>query len=186
MKKIFIVIIFILLLLLLSGLYLGTREGLFGATAGVTRRNFIKPFGSSAVTLTSGYTGAGAASSTGNTVAGLHHYAFAGTYTPKSHNSVAQILVQKSLEPGCGTYYPVTILSDQDDDTDEMKLYTAGSSTVNGIPVTIPGTYSSASGTAISFTFDFVGSAECLKISARESTTSTAGTLYLETLMTSE
>jgi len=191
MKKHYLLIIPLAALIGLVFTAWSLNRGTFGAITGIQRRNHVALIGTSASpsTLTTSFTGGGAASSTANPAAGFAKFAFAGSYLPKSYGSVLSVLVERSLDASCSNYRPFTLSSTVAGDTDETLVYTNGTSSAAGIPFTVPGSYGTTkttSGTAITFSFDVAGIAECLKVSAREQTTSTAGTLFLETLMQSD
>uniref|UniRef100_A0A6M3XVQ0 Uncharacterized protein n=1 Tax=viral metagenome TaxID=1070528 RepID=A0A6M3XVQ0_9ZZZZ len=115
-------------------------------------------------TLTSAYTGAGAVSSTIIESKGKPNFLFVGTYVPKSHGSQLQIQVERSYDMG-KTFYPYKTLTPS-----------ASSTMVNVLssPFLVDAT---TSGTAQSFSFDLTLLSEYIRISARESSTSTLGTI---------
>lgn len=167
-------------IVLLVGIYLANqlaRQNKFGAgVPSQIRRDSIDSVGTEAtpINLTSGYTGAGSASSSVMAVNGLSNFVFSGKYTPKSHGSIMHLLVERSLDGG-STYRPYNVIEVQ---SDEVLVHTSGT---NGIPFTIPGSGTSVSGTAMEFDFDLTMVADYIKVSAKETTTSTAGTVYIRT-----
>lgn len=130
------------------------------------------------VTLTSAYTGAGAASSSRIAVDGYPNLVLAGTYTPNTYGAKVFILLTRSIDGGV-TYLPYETISPQSDGT---LINTNGTGTTNGSPFVIPGNAlgTTASGTAIGFSFDLTAVADFVKVSAKEVTTSTAGTLNVQ------
>lgn len=174
----------VILGIVVSIFFLGRLSNRFGSVAGVTRRDYQVLIGtstSSPATLNTSYTGAGSASSTAIRVSGLPNYSLALAYTPKSYGSLAYILVERATDPDCRTYYPFTNLNPSNTKTD---IYNVGASSTMGIPFVL-GNGSYASGTVQYASFDFTGVANCIKVSAKEYTTSTAGTLYSDVLITS-
>lgn len=142
--------------------------------------NYVAAIGTSAspATLTTAYSGA---SSTPMTAMGLPNMTIAGTYTPRSYGSKALLLLERSIDNGA-TYQPYTVLEPRSTD---VLVYTSGSSTTSGIPFIIPGTGGSTSGTAIGFSFDLSVVADFIRLSAKEMTTSTAGTISVRSVLTS-
>ncbi len=134
-------------------------------------------------TLTGAYTGAGSVSSSIILAGGLPNIAIAGKYTPKSYGSIAEILVERSLDHGA-TFEPYVTISPESADT---LVNTSGTGTTNGSPFLVPGNalYLSASGTTIGYSFDLTLVADYIRVSAKEVTTSTAGTLNTQVLLTS-
>jgi len=126
-------------------------------------------------TLTAAYTGA---STTPMISRGLPNVVLAGRYTPASYGSTMSLRVERSIDNGV-TYQPYSVLSYG---TTSTQVY---SDPTNGIPYVVgtPGT--SASGTAIGFSFDLTLAADYIRVSALESTTSTAGVVYLQTQLSS-
>jgi len=160
----------------------GCSYGQYGAVSSVTRRNYQVLLGSSVsspATLTNGYTGA---SSTPVTVSGLPNYVLSVAYTPKSYGSYVYLLVERATNSSCTTYYPFTNLSPS---TDRTTVYNTGASSTDGIPFMLGASGTYASGTTQYASFDFTGVANCLRVSAKEHTTSTAGTIYSDVLITS-
>lgn len=155
----------------------GAELGHGGALESV---NYVAAIGSasSPATLTTAYSGA---SSTPMTAMGLPNMTVAGTYTPRSHGSQMLLLLERSIDNGA-TYQPYNILEPRSTD---VLVYTSGSSTTAGIPFIIPGTTGAASGTAIGFSFDLSVVADFIRLSAKEMTTSTAGTLSVRSVLTS-
>jgi len=135
------------------------------------------------VTLTNSYTAAGSASSTQMGSLGLPNISVSGEYTPKSYGSVAYILVERSIDGGV-SYQPYQTITPE---VADVLLNTNGSSTTNGSPFIVPGNalFTSASGTAIGFSFDVSLVADYVKIFVKESTTSTAGVFYAQVKATS-
>lgn len=123
-------------------------------------------------TLTTAYNGA---SSTVISAEGLPNVAISGTYTPNSYGSVAYILLERSTDGGA-TFYPYQTLTSESSD---VLVNTNGTSTTNGSPFLVPGNalFTSASGTAVLFSFDVSGIADFWRVRVKESTTSTAGTM---------
>lgn len=135
---------------------------------------------SSPSTLTTAYAGA---SSTVILARGLPNVTIAGSYTPRSHGSAAYLLLERSIDEGT-TFKPYTVISPTANDID---VYTNGTSTTSGIPFLIPGTGigGATSGTAITFSFDLTAPADYIRVSAKEFTTSTAGTLNVQLQLSS-
>lgn len=143
--------------------------------------NYPSAIGSAASpsTLTTAYTGA---SSTTILAEGLPNIVVAGSYLPKSFGSRMYMLVERSIDKGA-TYEPYMTLTPE---TSDVLVNSSGSSTTNGSPFIIPGnSTTAASGTSIGFSFDLTLVADYVRISAKESTTSTAGTLNAQMLLTS-
>lgn len=142
--------------------------------------NYVAAIGSvtSPVTLTTSYAGA---SSTTILAMGLPNITIAGTYTPKSHGSQVLMLLERSVDNGV-SFQPYTVLEPQSTQT---LVHANGTGTTSGIPFVFPSTNTSASGTALGFSFDMSVVADYIRFSAREATTSTAGTFSLRTVFTS-
>lgn len=143
--------------------------------------NYATAIGSSAspATLTTAYAGA---SSTILLAEGLPNISIAGTYLPKSYGSRLYLLIERSIDKGV-TYVPYVTLTPESTD---VLVNTSGTSTTNGSPFVVPGnSNTAASGTAIGFSFDVTLAADYIRLSAKESTTSTAGTLNAQALLTS-
>lgn len=141
--------------------------------------NFNDAIGSSSSprTLTNSY---GGTSSTVLLTNGLPNISVGGRYTPKSQGSKLYILMERSLDNG-STFVPYgTLLAS----STAVFVNTNGSSTTNGTPFILPAGNSdvSTSGTAIGFSFDLTLVGDYIRISAKEDTTSTAGTLYLNAI----
>lgn len=103
-------------------------------------------------------------------------------YTPASHNSVLYVLIEGSNDNGT-TYFP---MGSKSVGTTDVKLYSEGVSSTVGIPITFPGDSTTASGTLYSSMIDFDLVADHVKISAKESTTSTKGTAYIRATLTNK
>jgi hypothetical protein len=136
---------------------------------------------SAPLTLKPTYTGAGSVSSTANYTYGLDRHNVGVKYTPKSYGSYVYINIERSLDPSCTTYFPFSsyITSGSTSNT----LFYAGASSTDGMPYVL-GSDSSASGTVQYASFNLEGSSSCVKFSAKENTTSTAGTIYIYDLLT--
>lgn len=131
-------------------------------------------------TLTSAY---GGTSSTAIRVRGYPNISLVGSYTPKSYGSAIYILLERSIDNGA-SFQPYSVLVPG---TTQVPVYADGASSTSGIPFLIPGagTGSAASGTAIGFSFDVSLAADRMRVSVKESTTSTYGTLNLQGLVSS-
>lgn len=103
-------------------------------------------------------------------------------YTPASQDSVLYILVEGSNDGGT-TFFPMTTKTNG---TTDIKLYQEGVTSTAGIPITFPGDSTSVSGTAYLAGVDFDMVADHVRVSAKESTTSTKGTLYMRATLTSK
>lgn len=150
----------------------------FGSVNLVSDRNYIDAIGTVAApaTLTSSYV-----TSSAMKVAGLSNLVLAGSYTPKSYGSLLYLQIERSIDNG-QTYHPYDVLGPA---TDRVNVYTNGFTTSSaGVPFQIPVTASSTSGTPMLFSFDNTMAADYVRISAKESTTSTAGTVYVQLLST--
>lgn len=132
-------------------------------------------------TLSAAFTGAGAVSSTVSTD-GMRHKAIAFRYLPKSHAATLEILVEEALDNNCENYNPAMFTLDQASTTVSYPIY--ASSTGQGIPYQFPhAKFVTASGTTYGGKFDLSDSiSQCIRVSAREAATSTAGILTLELL----
>lgn len=143
--------------------------------------NYVDAIGSAAspATITSQY---GNTTSTEMNSVGLPNVVFGGSYTPKSYGSQLFLLLERSLDGGT-TYKPYAVLGPT---TTSTIVYVDGASSTAGIPFIIPtGTGIATSGTAINFTFDLTLVADRIRIRAKESTTSTRGTLNLQAILSS-
>jgi hypothetical protein len=165
-------------------LWAGCSYGQYGSVSSVTRRDYKEVFGSSAVTLGSSYTGGGSVSSSAMIIRGMAKYAMNVAYTPKSFGSSLLLLVERSNDHDCTTYYP---LSNAIETTDRTNIYNTGVTSTMGTPFVMGGNSGVyASGTTQYASFDFDGIGGCMKVSAKEVTTSTAGTVYADLLMQTE
>lgn len=163
-------LIALVILLVVGGLY--SQRDRFGAMNPTQNARYnILGTSASPITLTSAYTGAGSASTTARLMKSMPNVVVSGTYTPKSHGSVLQVLVERSIDDGV-TYQPYNLL---ELNSNEVLVHTSGTT---GIPFRIPGSGTAASGTAMNFSFDLTMAGDYVKISAKETTTSTAGTFY--------
>lgn len=144
--------------------------------------NYVNVIGSKASpkTLTTSYNDA---SSTVELTTGLPNIAVLGSYVPHSYGSNIYILIERSVDNGV-TFFPYSTITPENTDT---LVNTSGTSSTNGSPFIIPGNALStaASGTAIGFSFDLPIAADYLRFSVKENTTSTAGTVYIQTVLTS-
>ena len=150
----------------------------FGAVNMISDRNFINAFGSasSPATLTQSY-----ATSSAMRIQGLSNLVLAGTYTPKSHNSVLYLAIERSVDYG-QTYYPYQTITPS---TDRVSVWSNNFVTSsNAVPYVIPGSLSAASGTAITFSFDATVAGDYVRVAAKEYTTSTAGTFNVQLFST--
>lgn len=152
-------------------------EGFFGGGLTSPDRNYIDAFGTAAspYTLTNTYV-----TSSRLKILGLANVAFAGTYTPRSYGSVSYILVERSIDNG-QNYYPYATITPE---TGDVLLNTSGTSTTSGSPFIVPGNvlFTAASGTAIPYSFDISLAADYVRVSTKEVTTSTAGTINIEVM----
>lgn len=114
---------------------------------------------------------------------GLNNIVIAGEYTPTSEDSLLYIEVERSLDSGT-TFLPYSVLQPFPTQT---LVYSNGAATTGteAIPFTIPGGETSVSGTAIGFSFDLTMAADYLRVSLKESTTSTAGSAFIQLLLNS-
>ena len=168
-------------LLLIAGLFLGYRkhngELAFGTSgAGYSSVHYNSLVATS--TLTSSYTAAGSVSSSRIAIDGYPNVVLSGVYTPASYGSIAYILIQRSIDGGA-TYKPYATITPESAD---VLVNSNGSSTSGGSPFLVPGNalFSSASGTAINFSWDLTMIADFVKVQVKELTTSTAGTMSLQ------
>lgn len=169
-NKILLALVVVLCVFGLYGVYKSLSGGVSQEFGAITPTQSARYTLFTTSTLTTGYTGAGAVSSTNIFGKHLSNIAIGGSYVPKSHGSVLQILVERSLDNGV-TYKPYNVLEVQND---EILVHTSGTA---GMPFTIPGSGTAASGTTIGFDFDLTMIADYIRISAKETTTSTAGTV---------
>lgn len=109
---------------------------------------------------------------------GTNNVAIGFDYLPKSYGSSLYIAVERSLDNG-STYVPYLTINPS---TDRTYVYTSGATGTLGIPFSI-GDGTSASGTSIKGSFDFDMTADYVRFAVKESTTSTAGTLYANMLL---
>jgi len=157
---------------------------LFGAASDtdIVRYNAI---GTTSVplTLNRSFTGGGAVSSSALLVRGMPNLAFAVGYLPKSQGSKAYLLLERSIDNGT-TFFPYESLTVS---STEIQVNTNGTSTTNGTPFVFPKglTDVSTSGTLIKADWDMTLVADYIKISLKEDTTSTAGTVYVQTMFSS-
>lgn len=142
--------------------------------------NYPNAIGSSASpsTLTSSYNGT---SSTVILAGGHPNVVLGGTYTPKSFGSKMYLRLERSIDNGV-SFLPYGVLSYGATST---AVYMNGASSTNGVPYIIPSGFDSASGTQYTFSFDLTLSADYIRLSAKEDTTSTAGTVNVKALLTS-
>lgn len=121
-------------------------------------------------------------SSTLINVGGLPNFAFNVGYTPKSYGSRLFVLIERSFDGV--NFYPYSTITPESND---VLVNTSGSSTTTGIPFVIPGNAigTAASGTRITASFDLTVAASYIRVSAKESSTSTAGTANVEAYFTS-
>lgn len=157
------------------------NRGLIGGPQTITDRLMMNGIGTAAspATLTTSYS-ANSSTATLFKTSGLSNIVVAGSYTPKSYGSVAYILVERSIDNGT-TFYPYSTLTAESGD---VLVNTSGSSTTGGTPFLVPGNnlFASTSGTAIGYSFDLSIAADYIRVSAKESTTSTAGTLNAQVM----
>lgn len=149
-----------------------------GTVETISDRTYLDAFGtaSSSATLTSTY-----ATSTSLRVQGLSNVVLAGTYTPKSYGSTLFLVIERSIDYG-KNFYPYQVITPS---TDRVSVWSNGFVTSSrGVPFMIPGSGSAASGTAMTFSFDTTLAADYIRILAKESTTSTAGTFNVQLLNT--
>lgn len=126
-------------------------------------------------TLTSAYTGAGAVSSTVYLAEGLPNFLIGGWYLPKSYGSQVYIQIERSLDHGV-TFVPYMTITPSASST--------GVNTMSS-PFIVPSVATAASGTAIGYSFDLTMVADYVRVSAKEVTTSTAGTLTAKIIVAS-
>lgn len=151
---------------------------IFGSVNGISDRNFIDAFGtaSAPATLTQIY-----ATSSAMRIQGLSNLVLAGTYLPKSHNSVLYLALERSVDYG-QTYYSYQTLTPS---TDRVSVWSNNFVTSsNAVPYVIPGSLIAASGTAITFSFDATAAGDYVRVAAKEYTTSTAGTFNVQLFST--
>lgn len=103
-------------------------------------------------------------------------------YTPASEDSVLFILLEGSNDDG-DTFFPMGTKSVG---TTDIKFYSEGASSTQGIPIVFPGDSTSVSGTLLTAMMDFDMVADHVRIRVKESTTSTKGTVYIRTTLTSK
>lgn len=139
---------------------------------------------STGATVTSVYA---STTSGGKDVAGKPNGVLSVTYTPNFYGSSLFLLLEKSIDPWCDTYFPESFAaSTTAAATDRYPIFTAGASSTTGIPYTFPTGFTAASGTTYSFAVPVYSVAQCLKLSAKESTTGTKGLLRAQLLMTNQ
>lgn len=153
----------------------------FGTINMYSDRNYIDAIGTattSPATLSQSY-----ASNTSAVlrIPGLSNIVVQGRYMPAQGGSILYIQIERSVDNG-QTYYPFDNVTPSTDRTSVYSNQFVTSSTA--VPYQIPGSGNSASGTAITFSFDATIAADFVRISAKESTTGTQGTLYAQLLST--
>lgn len=136
-------------------------------------------------TLSATFTGAGSVTSTVSTD-GMEKKAIAFRYLPQSHNSSFDILIEEAVDNNCKNYNPVFFT-----DTSSTNITFVNSTNTSGLPYRFPyngiagHTPITTSGTLYGGKFDLPDSAsQCMRVSAKENTTSTAGIITLELLTT--
>ena len=115
---------------------------------------------------------------------GFQNLHFDIKYLPKSWDSSVFILVEGSNDDGT-TYFPVTIASSTDlINLTSIGLNPEGVTSTAGIPLVFPSDGTSVSGTTYYMMYDMPIIADHIKVSVKESTTSTKGTVYIRTTLT--
>lgn len=116
-------------------------------------------------------------------VKGMPNIAFAVQYTPKSYGSSVYILLERSIDNGA-TFFPYGTLTTESADT---LVNSSGTRSTAGTPFVIPGNDvgTATSGTTIKISWDLSLVADYIRLSAKESTTSTFGTLSTQVKMLS-
>jgi hypothetical protein len=179
MKKILIAL---LIIILVGGLWyvLGIKNDLKGY--GENERYSTL---ASSSTLSAAFTGAGSVTSTVSTD-GMRKKALAFRYLPKSHDSSFDVLIEEALDSNCKNYNPLFFT-----DTSSTNITFVNSTNTSGLPYRFPydgvtgHTVVTASGTLYGGKFDLPDSvSQCMRVSAKENTTSTAGIITLELLTT--
>lgn len=126
-------------------------------------------------TLTSAFTGAGSVSTTVPYAAAKPKKALAVRYLPRTATSTLQLLIEEAIDDNCVDYNPVLFTSTS---ANEIAVNATGSAaTIGGVPYRFPQNgLGTASGTLYGFKIDLPDStAHCLRFSAKEHTSSTAG-----------
>lgn len=156
-----------------------SRSKVFGQTnITETKDLFLIGTASTPVALTSAYTGGGSASGTTDTV-NFPHQAYFISYTPRSYASHMDLLIEGAPDKACTRYYPMTV---SENTSGATFVYVSGTT---GIPYSFPSGVTSASGTTYKTRISGEEIARCIKVSAKEVTTSTAGNLSVEGYFTS-
>jgi hypothetical protein len=136
-------------------------------------------------TPSASFTGAGSVSSTVSTD-GMRKKAIAFRYLPKSHGSSFDVLVEEAIDNNCKNYNPVLFA-----DASSTNITFLNSTNTSGIPYRFPYdgvtgyTPVTTSGTLYGGKIDLPEStSQCMRLSVKENTTSTAGLITLELLTT--
>lgn len=132
----------------------------------------------SGTTLTSSYN---AVSSTATVISSQPNVAFFVGYKPQAYGSQLFLLLERSPDMGV-TWYGYDVIQPTATAT---LVYVAGASSTAGIPFAIPGNGILTSGVTTTASFDITLGAGLFRISAKESTTSTKGILYLSSFSAS-
>ena len=174
----------VLAILAIVGAYVFPRspQGELGHGGPLEMIPYTSAIGSVASPTTVATTTYNNASTTLMNVGGLPNLAFNVGYTPKSYGSRLYVLLERSFD---GTnFYPYATITPE---TGDVLINTSGTGTTAGIPFVIPGNSigTSASGTRIATSWDLTLAASYVRISAKEVSTSTAGTMNLEAYFTS-
>lgn len=158
------------------------KEQTFGGGLVSVDRNGIDAIGSAASSsiLTGSYV-----SSTRMKVLGLDKLVVAGSYTPRSFAPTLYLMVERSIDNG-QTYYPYALTTNLDS---RINVGTGAFATSSaGVPFQIPGSTSasSTSGTAMTFSFSlpYPFTADYMRLSVKEQTTSTFGLVNVQLMGT--
>ena len=147
--------------------------------SGLTERTTYDAIGTAVTssTLTTAYTGNRKVLSVGN----LENLHLDIDYMPGGPNQYAYVLIEGSNDNGT-TYFP---MATKVIGTTEIDVYVEDTDGNAGIPMIIPGDKTSASGTYYKSMSDFDLVADHVRISAKESTQTSAGKIYIRTTITS-
>ena len=102
-------------------------------------------------------------------------------FTATSTNVYALILLEGSNDGGT-TYFPIGTKSVG---TDEILMYVEDADGNSGIPIIIPGDKTSTAGTGLSGGIDFYMVADHVRVSAKSSSSTSPGTIYVRATLTS-
>ena len=156
------------------------KDGNLGVTLTSTDSNYMDAIGtaSAPATATTLYT---SSTSAVLRTLGLSQVAIGGKYKPTSYGSNYYLQIERSIDNG-QTYVPYQTLTAQSNSVLVNASPTSSTSTVGSTPFIVPGNllYGSTSGTTIPFSFDLSMVADYIRVSGKEVSTSTLGTIFVQ------